>query len=36
LPPGTTLTSLQLIIKRENGKIWALSDPRKGGLADGY
>lgn len=36
LPPDTALTSLQLIMRRKNGDIWALSDPRKGGLADGY
>ncbi len=36
LPPDTSLTSLQLILRRKNGEIWALSDPRKGGLADGY
>lgn len=36
LPPDTVLTSLQLIFREANGEIWALSDPRKGGLADGY
>jgi len=36
LPADTALTSLQLILRRRNGEIWALSDPRKGGLADGY
>lgn len=36
LPADFSLTSLQLILRRRNGEIWALSDPRKGGLADGY
>lgn len=36
LPRDTALTSVQFIVCRKNGDIWALSDPRKGGLAAGY